>query len=166
MAIYLIRQVRRRVHTRVIYTVQHYTHFIGTGLVLECSFKLSHGRCMDVLGDIMFWLIQYGLYEITHVMFACMILFYCLILMTCATTWLLVHWLLFICLHMYSFWWVFAALCASIFLDSLSAKPGAVRLPRPIPIEYNCLPARLKVHKIEIFFGFDFEICIISLLVM
>jgi hypothetical protein len=28
------------------------------------------------------------------------------------------------------------------------------------PIEY------LKVHKIEIFFGFDFEICIISLLVM
>ncbi len=26
--------------------------------------------------------------------------------------------------------------------------------------------AHLKVHKIEIFFGFDFEICIISLLVM
>jgi hypothetical protein len=26
--------------------------------------------------------------------------------------------------------------------------------------------AKLKVHKIEIFFGFDFEICIISLLVM
>ncbi len=26
--------------------------------------------------------------------------------------------------------------------------------------------APLKVHKIEIFFGFDFEICIISLLVM
>jgi hypothetical protein len=25
---------------------------------------------------------------------------------------------------------------------------------------------KLKVHKIEIFFGFDFEICIISLLVM
>ncbi len=25
---------------------------------------------------------------------------------------------------------------------------------------------RLKVHKIEIFLGFDFEICIISLLVM
>jgi hypothetical protein len=25
---------------------------------------------------------------------------------------------------------------------------------------------RLKVHKIEIFFGLDFEICIISLLVM
>jgi hypothetical protein len=24
----------------------------------------------------------------------------------------------------------------------------------------------LKVHKIEIFFGFDFEICIITLLVM
>jgi hypothetical protein len=24
----------------------------------------------------------------------------------------------------------------------------------------------LKVHKIEIFFGFDFEICIISLIVM
>jgi hypothetical protein len=27
-------------------------------------------------------------------------------------------------------------------------------------------PYMLKVHKIEIFFGFDFEICIISLLVM
>ncbi len=27
-------------------------------------------------------------------------------------------------------------------------------------------PLYLKVHKIEIFFGFDFEICIISLLVM
>ncbi len=26
--------------------------------------------------------------------------------------------------------------------------------------------ATLKVHKIEIFFGFDFEICLISLLVM
>ncbi len=26
--------------------------------------------------------------------------------------------------------------------------------------------ASLKVHKIEIFYGFDFEICIISLLVM
>ncbi len=26
--------------------------------------------------------------------------------------------------------------------------------------------SQLKVHKIEIFFGFDFEICIISLLVM
>ncbi len=28
------------------------------------------------------------------------------------------------------------------------------------------ISADLKVHKIEIFFGFDFEICIISLLVM
>ncbi len=28
------------------------------------------------------------------------------------------------------------------------------------------LATYLKVHKIEIFFGFDFEICIISLLVM
>ncbi len=27
-------------------------------------------------------------------------------------------------------------------------------------------PEALKVHKIEIFFGFDFEICIISLLVI
>jgi hypothetical protein len=27
-------------------------------------------------------------------------------------------------------------------------------------------PRPLKVHKIEIFFGFDFEICIMSLLVM
>jgi hypothetical protein len=31
----------------------------------------------------------------------------------------------------------------------------------------NPMPeSTLKVHKIEIFFGFDFEICIISLLVM
>ncbi len=29
-----------------------------------------------------------------------------------------------------------------------------------------CYLVSLKVHKIEIFFGFDFEICIISLLVM
>ncbi len=28
------------------------------------------------------------------------------------------------------------------------------------------LNEQLKVHKIEIFFGFDFEICIISLIVM
>ncbi len=33
----------------------------------------------------------------------------------------------------------------------------------PIP---RSLLLSLKVHKIEIFFGFDFEICIISLLVM
>ncbi len=32
---------------------------------------------------------------------------------------------------------------------------------------YGCAnKTSLKVHKIEIFFGFDFEICIISLLVM
>ncbi len=31
---------------------------------------------------------------------------------------------------------------------------------------YLLLVFNLKVHKIEIFFGFDFEICIISLLVM
>ncbi len=30
----------------------------------------------------------------------------------------------------------------------------------------NVFIRMLKVHKIEIFFGFDFEICIISLLVM
>jgi hypothetical protein len=30
----------------------------------------------------------------------------------------------------------------------------------------NALTMRLKVHKIENFFGFDFEICAISLLVM
>ena len=33
-------------------------------------------------------------------------------------------------------------------------------------ILYCTVYADLKVHKIEIFFGFDFEICIISLLVM
>jgi hypothetical protein len=32
-------------------------------------------------------------------------------------------------------------------------------------VEIGC-KSRLKVHKIEIFFGFYFEICIISLLVM
>jgi hypothetical protein len=32
-----------------------------------------------------------------------------------------------------------------------------------VPLHHHFL---LKVHKIEIFFGFDFEICIISLLVM
>ena len=32
-------------------------------------------------------------------------------------------------------------------------------------MEIGC-KSRLKVHKIEIFFGFYFEICIISLLVM
>jgi hypothetical protein len=31
---------------------------------------------------------------------------------------------------------------------------------------YRVKLSLLKVHKIEIFFGFDFEICIISLLVM
>ena len=31
---------------------------------------------------------------------------------------------------------------------------------------YAASVTALKVHKIEIFFGFDFEICIISLLVM
>ncbi len=30
----------------------------------------------------------------------------------------------------------------------------------------NPICKNLKVHKIEIFFGFDFEICIISLLIM
>ncbi len=40
-----------------------------------------------------------------------------------------------------------------------------------IPISADTTPplsldSTLKVHKIEIFFGFDFEICIISLLVM
>ncbi len=39
------------------------------------------------------------------------------------------------------------------------------------PFNYTYIPGFtfltiLKVHKIEIFFGFDFEICIISLLVM
>jgi hypothetical protein len=31
---------------------------------------------------------------------------------------------------------------------------------------FSMLGETLKIHKIEIFFGFDFEICIISLLVM
>jgi hypothetical protein len=30
----------------------------------------------------------------------------------------------------------------------------------------SCIVMSFKVHKIEIFFGFNFEICIISLLVM
>jgi hypothetical protein len=39
-------------------------------------------------------------------------------------------------------------------------QPGALAWTR------TPQPGALKVHKIEIFFGFDFEICIISLLVM
>ncbi len=39
-------------------------------------------------------------------------------------------------------------------------------LHRPAGRYDNPIPeSTLKVHKIEIFFGFDFEICIISLLV-
>jgi hypothetical protein len=38
------------------------------------------------------------------------------------------------------------------------------KLIREKTLSWVYLP--LKVHKIEIFFGFDFEICIISLLVM
>jgi hypothetical protein len=43
-----------------------------------------------------------------------------------------------------------------------------VRFSRPFAVvKYLCNKLMmLKVHKIEIFFGFDFEICIISLLVM
>jgi hypothetical protein len=33
-------------------------------------------------------------------------------------------------------------------------------------VRKGCKAGSLKVHKIEIFFGFDFEICNISLLVM
>jgi hypothetical protein len=33
-------------------------------------------------------------------------------------------------------------------------------------VDENLQVLALKVHKIEIFFGFDFEICIVSLLVM
>jgi hypothetical protein len=42
---------------------------------------------------------------------------------------------------------------------------GALWCGGPQSKEVTC-GAGLKVHKIEIFFGFDFEICIISLLVM
>ncbi len=40
---------------------------------------------------------------------------------------------------------------------------SAVKKEKVRVVWYSSL---LKVHKIEIFFGFDFEICIISLLVM
>jgi hypothetical protein len=44
--------------------------------------------------------------------------------------------------------------------NTLSVKGGY------IPCKHINFTLLLKVHKIEIFFGFDFEICIISLLVM
>ncbi len=57
-------------------------------------------------------------------------------------------------------------------LKSLKIRALAGRDDHPILIRFLA-PHRLfysvsnlKVHKIEIFFGFDFEICIISLLVM
>jgi hypothetical protein len=54
----------------------------------------------------------------------------------------------------------------SIILGSrLSLRPER----RPMTLRYSIILGSrlsLKVHKIEIFFGFDFEICIISLLVM
>ncbi len=40
------------------------------------------------------------------------------------------------------------------------------RLSDYIILMYEVRVTALKVHKIKIFFGFDFEICIISLLVM
>jgi hypothetical protein len=36
----------------------------------------------------------------------------------------------------------------------------------PATVQAGANKKSLKVHKVEIFFGFDFEICIISLLVM
>ncbi len=47
-------------------------------------------------------------------------------------------------------------------------NPG-IDSKEPIPlanVAWARIWKRLKVHKIEIFFGFNFEICIISLLVM
>ncbi len=38
--------------------------------------------------------------------------------------------------------------------------------PKKLHIFWSTVILALKVHKIEIFFGFDFEICIISLIVM
>jgi hypothetical protein len=35
-----------------------------------------------------------------------------------------------------------------------------------VPTKFDVTKNYLKVHKIEIFFGFDFEICVISLLFM
>ncbi len=55
------------------------------------------------------------------------------------------------------------------FFISVSSYVKLKRKYRPVaPMAniYVCFLYGLKVHKIEIFFGFDFEICIISLLVM
>jgi hypothetical protein len=49
------------------------------------------------------------------------------------------------------------------YTGAIEARPGAVEA-QPGAEEANY--EALKVHKIEIFFGFDFEICIISLLLM
>jgi hypothetical protein len=69
-------------------------------------------------------------------------------------------------------------LCGDNNLDFIPAVTGAYFLHYCAVIQIFCttppLLARLdslvspslKVHKIEIFFGFDFEICIISLLVL
>ncbi len=41
-----------------------------------------------------------------------------------------------------------------------------IQKSKGIDVQMRRLAFGLKVHKIEIFFGFEFEICIISLLVM
>ncbi len=52
------------------------------------------------------------------------------------------------------------------FVNSLPPPHREYRKGTPYKKRRNCFFPILKVHKIEIFFGFDFEICIISLLVM
>ncbi len=57
----------------------------------------------------------------------------------------------------------------------VSSETTCGQMSTKVPIKDTCITVLekrrsslvdLKVHKIEIFFGFDFEICIISLLVM
>ncbi len=52
----------------------------------------------------------------------------------------------------------------NLVLMSLGNADNIVQYSIPHPTTE--MHSTLKVHKIEIFFGFDFEICIISLLVM
>jgi hypothetical protein len=54
----------------------------------------------------------------------------------------------------------------SLVVNDNTAMGGKLILELTLRKGEDKINCSLKVHKIEIFFGFDFEICIISLLVM
>jgi hypothetical protein len=55
---------------------------------------------------------------------------------------------------------------AAVLTGSGEVKKYLQYVQSKVKLILNMRETNLKVHKIEIFFGFDFEICIISLLVM